>query len=804
MPTPRRCEFCDGELPAPDGRGGRTGRPARFCSNACRQRSYRRRAKSPAPAAPPPRPPALPAALDPLVGRDVEVANLERILRGSRLVTLLGTGGAGKTRLAYEVAARVGGRYAGGVWSVELASLTSGDLLPQYVAAAIEVREQAGRAMPESIAEALGGGPALLVLDNCEHVVAACADLAAELLRACPGLTILATSREALDVPGELSYRLGELTLPMSSGRAGLLASGAVRLFVERARAVSPGFQLTRDNGPHIAAVCARLDGNPLAIELAARRIRLLPVEEIHDRLDDRFGLLTGGFRTAATRHRDLRAAIEWSFDLLEKAEQAAFRRLSVMAGGFTVDGATAVCAGEGVPAHQVLDLLASLEAKSLVVAEPGGRFRQLESIRLYGRDRLTAAGEKDDAFERLVTWLIDLADPIVGERVHRSYEEIEPLDAEQDNLLHALEWTVECTDDRRILVAAALGRCWRQHGHATEGRRILRDALAATGPAYPGRAAALAHATWLALMQGDQAEAQTLVDEALILEDPATHPLRYVRVVSALASVRAASGDHAAAYESRLRCVELVRPLGQPLDTAVCVQNLAYGAVQVDRYEQAAALMDECIALYREHARQPLPPEWLHTSAMLALANGDTETAEDRLKEALVPGVLTSVGLVMIEGLAVTAQRRGDTVRALRLGGAAAALRRRQSSEPETDLREQFAEAIVAARAQAGAAARGHELAGEQLDADAALAYAASGEWREPGRSDGTGLTRREQTVARLVADGFTNREIAARLRIAERTAESHLEHIRAKLDLRSRAQVAAWAVQHGLSTQH
>jgi predicted ATPase/DNA-binding CsgD family transcriptional regulator len=798
-----RCEVCGTELASRA--GGRTGRPARFCSNACRQRAYRRRTS---------RTTAEPARrrdspLDALIGREHELADLERLIRRARLVTLLGSGGAGKSRIAHELAART--RFPGGVWVVELASLTAGPLLPQHLATTLRIRERPGQAMTDTLADALGAARTLVVLDNCEHVVEATAALTEALLRRCPGLTVLATSRESLELPGERIYRIGELTLPSGTGRGELLASDAVRLFVERARAAAPGFELTKDNGADIVGVCARLDGNPLAIELAARRVRLLPVAEILHRLDDRFDLLTGGSRSALTRHRDLRTAIEWSFDLLEPAEQTVFRRISVLAGGFTVAGAEAVCAGAGVRARDVLDILTSLEAKSLIVAHRGhGRFRQLESIRLYAQDQLTAAGEDDATYERLVTWLLGLAEPILGERVARSFDEIAPLDAERDTLLHALEWTVERGDQRQVLVAAALGRCWRQRGYATEGRRLLQNALAATAPTSPGRSAALAHAAWLATMQGDHAEARALASEALALEDPAVRPRSHVRALAALASAQTEAGDLAGAYASRARCVELVRPLGEPIDTAVCIHNLAYVAVQLGDLANGEELLEECLALYRRYAADPVPAEWVHTSAMLALGRGDLATAEERLTEGLRAQPIrddtampATVGLVMIEGMAVVAARRGDALRAVRLGSAVTALRERQRSQPDASVRQQFADAMDAARGQLGAAARRvAEQAGRRLDAESTVAYTLDDIWREPGSRGGDPvLTRREEAVAALLVAGLSNREIAARLRIAERTVESHLEHIRAKLDLRSRAQIAGWAVAHGVT---
>src|SRR4051812_35257780 len=420
-----RCEICGEVLTAQAAGRGRAGRPARYCSSACRQRAYRRRtagqptdgqredqparaepgagtAKPPpaapvaadAPTVPPPLRTVLPMPLDSFVGRGRDLAELADLANRYRLVTLLGPGGAGKTRLVLEHAHRSGGA----LW-VDLASVTDGALLARTVADALSVSEEIGRPVMETLVTALSGRPATLVLDNCEQLVAAAAGLTEQSLRRCPDLSVLVTSRESLDIPGEAVFRVGELSLPTMTANpsaAHVLGSDAVQLFVERARASAPDFALTDDNAGHVAAICAHLDGIPLAIELAARRTRLFPVVEIRARLDDRFRLLTAGPRTAARRHRDLRTTIEWSYDLLEPTEQAVFPRLSLFVGGFGLPVAAAVCA-DVAGADEMLDVLAGLEAKSLIVpvtaGRHGGRFRQLESIRLYGRERLVDAG---------------------------------------------------------------------------------------------------------------------------------------------------------------------------------------------------------------------------------------------------------------------------------------------------------------------------------------------------------------------------------------------------------------------------
>src|SRR6266700_2655222 len=297
------------------------------------------------------RPTRMPAQLDSFVGRRRELAQVRRLLAGSRLLTLTGPAGCGKTRLALQLVAGLEGRYPDGVWMVELASLENADLLAQAVASALEIREQAGQSLPATIAEELSARRALLVLDNCEHLVEACAAFVEPLLRGSVALHVVVTSREALGTAGEVTYRVPQLSLPEPDDtlrRSTLLASDAVRLFVDRARTCSPGFELTPENGPTIARICEWLDGMPLAIELAARLVDFMSVEELLRRQSDRLDLLAGR-RTALERHRSLRAAIEWSHELLDDGEKAVFRRLSVFVGSFNLEGAAAVCAGEDV-----------------------------------------------------------------------------------------------------------------------------------------------------------------------------------------------------------------------------------------------------------------------------------------------------------------------------------------------------------------------------------------------------------------------------------------------------------------------
>src|SRR5919199_4556218 len=360
----------------------------------------------------------LPFQLTSLIGREKEMSEVGRLLvEKTRLLTLTGPGGAGKTRLALAVAANMVGGFDDGVWLIELAPLSDQDLVPRAIASVLGVRETPGTALVDSLCVHLVARDILLILDNCEHLIEDCADLAGALLRSCPKLRILATSRQALGMPGEALFAVPPLSLPdpRRLPTVEILPSyEAAGLFVERARAVRPGFALTESNAMPVAQVCHRLDGIPLAIELAAARVKVLSVEQISSRLEVSFALLAGGGRTAPAHHGTLRATMEWSHDLLSWEEQVLFRRLSVFAGGFTLEAAEGVCAGEGLEKSEVLDLLTCLVDKSLVLVMEGegeARYRLLETVRQYGWEKLEESDEAGQVRRRHAAWFLVLAE---------------------------------------------------------------------------------------------------------------------------------------------------------------------------------------------------------------------------------------------------------------------------------------------------------------------------------------------------------------------------------------------------------
>jgi predicted ATPase/DNA-binding SARP family transcriptional activator len=485
----------------------------------------------------------LPAQLTSFVGRERGLAELRQLLipprveregqptplpgGKSRLVTLTGVGGCGKTRMALECAYELVDAFPAGVWLVELAGLSDPELVPQAVASVLGVRELPGKPLLESLAAYLKSRQLLLLLDNCEHLVEACARLVEALLQACPALRILATSREALGLPGERLYPVTPLSVPGTQQHLSLeeLAGyEAVRLFVERARAVLPDFQLTPANATAVAQICARLDGLPLAIELAAVRTDLLSAEQIAARLDDRFRLLTRGSRTAPRRQQTLQAALDWSYHLLSEYEQALFRRLSVFAGGFDLEAVEAVGApaleGENAPPVTVLDLLSRLVDHSLVAVEWGeGRCRLLETVRAYTLEQLEANGDAEIVLRRHAEYFLALAEQAEPElKTERQLEWLERLEREHDNLRAALAWCLsqgETETGQRL--AGALWYFWFLHGHIGEGLRWLNDALVASDGAEATRFKAIAGAVFLTgRIQINLDETENLCEEGL------------------------------------------------------------------------------------------------------------------------------------------------------------------------------------------------------------------------------------------------------------------------------------------------
>ena len=565
-------------------------------------------ALAPAGAEPAGGPGNLPRQLTSFVGRDTELAELAALTAAHRAVTLTGAAGAGKTRLALELAARVRDRHRDGAWLAELAPATP-DQVPLAVAGAIGLADQPGRTAAEALADYLGGRRLLLVLDNAEHLVDAVAGLVEPLLRAAPGLHVLATSRQPLGIAGEVTYEVAPLPVPPTDSAADIDASEAVRLLTERARAVDPSFAVTARTAGSVARICRRLDGLPLALELAAARLRAFDPQGLADLLDDRFRLLESATRRAPAHHQTLRAAVGWSYDLLTPDDQALFRRLSVFDGGFTLEAAGQVCAGEPPDQGAVAARLASLVDQSLVAADrrPGGgtRYRMLETLRQYARERL-AGDEASRLHRRHLRWFLDLAAQADRHLQSPSQREwLALLDAERDNLRAALRWSLAGDAAARSLgvrLTILLWRYWDLRALFNEGRAWAVAALSI--PARldpPARAELLAASAAIALWGGGHHEGAALARQSLELFRSAGDEPGMARA-SLLAGYAALSqGDHAAAGELLDHSRAEFARLGRRWDQATALGRLGCLLRVRGDYDRSRARFEEALALHRD-----------------------------------------------------------------------------------------------------------------------------------------------------------------------------------------------------------
>jgi predicted ATPase/DNA-binding CsgD family transcriptional regulator len=801
----------------------------------------------------------LPAALTSFIGRRQELTEIERLLGTTRLLTLIGAGGAGKTRLARRMAEEVAHRYADGVWLVDLAPLADTRLVTKAVASALGVQEQARRSLVDTLVDTLRGRELLILLDNCEHLVQACAELTEALLGACPRIGVLATSRQALRIAGETVYRVPSLQLPaLTDAISATRVSNteAVQLFVDRAQAVRPGFVLNNLNAVAVVQVCRRLDGIPLALELAAARLSALSVHQIAARLDDRFRLLTEGNRTALPRQQTLRSMLDWSHDLLSGTERILLRRLAVFSGGWTLEAAEVVSAGDGLEPGEVLDLLAQLVGKSLVVVESHGpvvRYRLLETVRQYAREKLRLADEEDRLCRRQRDWclaLVEEAEPQLyrAEQVHW----LDQLELEYDNLRVALAWSHAQSDGSILLapLARALWRFWYLRGHLTEGRRWLDEAVSGTERSSV-RGGALLGAGWLAYGHGELERASDLLEHSVSIAHERGDRQTAAHALMALSFTWRDRGDHqrsrplldeslAISREIGFRwgeafslylmageatwrgdldevaecCTQslpVFRELGERLGLAYALQELARLAFNRHEYARATELYHEGLVLSRELGNRRGICFSLDGLARVARRRGEYAGAAALLAEAL--GIWRELGNrqylpLTLTGLAALAADLHQPRRSARLFGAAEAqLEAIGATLPErfrNDTRYDQAVALVrqelGQRAFAAAWVAGRAMTRDQA-IDEALAAPGLVSSRSKGVRDGglASLSSRECQVAALVAQGHSNREIGAALVITARTADTHVGHILAKLNMHTRAQIAAWVAEQG-----
>ena len=808
----------------------------------------------------------LPAQLTPLLGRERDAETVRtRLLRADvRLLTLTGPAGTGKTRLAVHVAAELIDDLEHGAVFVALDAIRDPHLVASAIARTLGVREAGGRSLREGLQDYLQDKQLLLVLDNFEQVLPA-ARLVAELLAACPGLKVLVTSRAALRLRGEHEVTVAPLALPdpaQLQDAAAVAQSPAVALFAQRVQALQPDFRLTAANARTVAEICIRLEGLPLALELAAVRTRILSPQAILARLAHRLQLLTSGTRDLPVRQQTLRAALGWSYDLLDAEEQRLFRRLAVFAGGCTLEAAQAVCTPADDRTTDALDILASLVDKSLVqsVLQPDGepRFRMLETIREYALEQLAASGELETTQRHHAAFFMTLAEeaePQLTSAARGAW--LDRLEAEHDNLRAALAWSrLQPGGDTGLRLAGACWWFWHLRGHVSEGRRWLESLLELPGSQEhtAARAKALYGAGGLAWVQGDYGSARSLVEESVALWQRLgdTRGLAYSLTIMGL--VVDDQGDHARAralYKASVelfRAVEdswgrawslfclgraalvagdgamtrsryeeslaIFRQVGDTWAIALVLNNLAGVALVQGHDDAAGALFEEGLALLREAGDKWAVAMALSGLGRVAFRQGDHRRATARYAESLalrwdVAGKRGIAGCLI--GLAEVAGALGEHERAARLVGAAASLLDAIGTPVWPVDRAQFDHAVAAARAGLGEDAFAAAwAAGRALPLDQAVGYALAAPPPPPYESVAaagapaprlpTLLTPREREVATLLAQGLTNRQIAGELVISERTADAHVANILSKLGFRSRAQIATWAVEQGL----
>ena len=765
----------------------------------------------------------LPAARSSFVGREREMLEVETELAMTRLLTLTGAGGSGKTRLALEVARDLVGAYPDGVWLIELAPLSEEALVPKAAAEALKVPERSAEPLADTLADVLRDRRLLLVLDNCEHLIEAAARLVDRLLDSCPWVRILATSREVLGVEGEARWPVPPLSAPDpqegTSSSEELEAYESVRLFVERARGRDPAFSLSQRNALAVAEICGRLEGIPLAIELAAARVGTLSLEQIAERLGGSLELLTRGGRTAVPRQRTLKETLDWSHDLLSEPEGVVFRRLSPFAGGWTLEASEAVASGEGVAEGEVLNLLYGLAEKSLVVAEGIGegdrvRYRLLEPVRQYALEKLEEGGEDEETRRRHADFFLALAEEAEprlwgpGDR-----EWLDRLEEEHDNIRAAFSWALlgRGEVELSLTLGGALATFWRAHGHLGEGRRWLEEALAKddrraslaariraldalfrltfeqwdhdrvqsiaqeamelSAEAEIGSSLAASLRTVMggaAWVRGDYERARGLLEESLAFSRKVDDKAEIANALMFLALTMDSLDDPARAKEIYEEGIVLCREAGHIYRLTHFLMNLGYSLLLEGEYERGATLSEEAAALCREHGYKGRCQDALDNLGWAALLQEQHERGRSYFEESLAISKELGDKLTpssSLEGMACLSAAEGEASRAARLFGAAQALLEAVGAvafEPtpeEEAWREPY---LGAARSQLGEAAWGETLArGRAMTLQEAIEYALSEEEPSATAAPSSTTSQTSPSSAPERPGGLTSREV-------------------------------------------
>jgi non-specific serine/threonine protein kinase len=622
----------------------------------------------------------LPVQVTAFVGRKKELAELKALILSHPLITLTGTGGSGKTRLAFEAALRSMIEFPDGVWQVSLAPISSPDLVVSSIVDVLQVNKQPDRSPIEIVTTEFRNRKVLLIIDNCEHVLEESAKVVGTILRTCPQVRIVATSREALNVAGEYVWAVPALSFPVHQSNLTVASAkqcDAVNLFVERACARDIRFTLNQSNVEAVADICARLDGIPLAIELAAARIKVISASEIRERLNDCFNLLTLGSRGSVPRHQTLRAAVDWSHDLLEPDERILFRRISIFTGGFELEALERVCARRELNALTMIDRLTRLVDKSLVLIERTAddevRYRLLEPIRLYAEEKLNESGERDEIAQSHFAHYTDLADRAYDERIESSASWLIRLERDHDNLRSALVWASQNDPEGELRLAGALAWFWATHSHFSEGRRSLRHALARTGDRTFQRARALCGASSLAAFQGDHEESEPASEGLAIWRELGNQK----EVALALESIgwnHFFTGNSLGALDAFEESFAIQKELGDERHINRATLNICQVLVAEFNVERAEPMARKCLSVAIENDEPRDIHFAYHFLADCDLIRGDVVAARAKYADSLNAAIRLGDRIEItfeIEGIAMSLAGMGRDVKAMRLLGA-------------------------------------------------------------------------------------------------------------------------------------